>query len=141
VPIPHCWPHLQVGLQSAGDHLAAQYGNMFRTVWAVGLLASGQVATIGLTFAGQLVMSGLLGIKVGWVGTERCSRLWSALVHSQVLARLYFVAIQSISSNAFVYSKRVPELGRDMSHFLLIKTYRPVPAHLWCPAIASGLHL
>jgi hypothetical protein len=58
----HCC--LQVGLESAGDHLGLRYGSMFRTLWAVGLLASGQVATIGLTYAGQLVMSGLLGMKV-----------------------------------------------------------------------------
>ena len=35
-----------------------------RILWAVGLLASGQVATISLTYAGQLVMTGLLGLKV-----------------------------------------------------------------------------
>jgi len=28
-----------------------------KVLWAVGLLASGQVATIGLTYAGQLVMA------------------------------------------------------------------------------------
>ena len=38
-----------------------------RILWAVGLLASGQVATISLTYAGQLVMTGLLGLKV-WGG-------------------------------------------------------------------------
>ena len=35
-----------------------------RIFWAIGLLASGQVATISLTYAGQLVMTGLLGVKV-----------------------------------------------------------------------------
>mmetsp|Transcript_22861 Transcript_22861/g.58259 ORF Transcript_22861/g.58259 Transcript_22861/m.58259 type:complete len:550 (-) Transcript_22861:416-2065(-) len=54
----------QVGLETAGEHLGTRYGAMFETVWAVGLLASGQVATIGLTHAGQLVMMGLLNMKV-----------------------------------------------------------------------------
>ena len=31
-----------------------------RILWADGLLASGQVATISLTYAGQLVMTGLI---------------------------------------------------------------------------------
>jgi Mn2+/Fe2+ NRAMP family transporter len=44
--------------------LASQYGSIYRTLWAVGLLASGQVSTIGLTYAGQLLMMGLLNIKV-----------------------------------------------------------------------------
>jgi len=35
-----------------------------KVLWAIGLLASGQVATIGLTYAGQLVMAGLLNFKV-----------------------------------------------------------------------------
>ncbi|KAJ9522400.1 hypothetical protein QJQ45_008309 [Haematococcus lacustris] len=54
----------EVGLESAGDHLAERYGGVFKTVWAIGLLAAGQVSTIGLTFAGQLVMMGLLNLKV-----------------------------------------------------------------------------
>lgn len=53
-----------VGLESAGDHLGERFGEVFRTLWAIGLLASGQVATIGLTYAGQLVMSGLLNFQV-----------------------------------------------------------------------------
>ncbi len=61
---------LQVGLESAGQHLADRFGEGFKTIWAVGLLASGQIATIGLTFAGQLVMSGLLNLKVGLTHTH-----------------------------------------------------------------------
>lgn len=35
--------------------------------WAIGLLAAGQVSTIALTYAGQLVMTGLLQLEVkGW---------------------------------------------------------------------------
>lgn len=41
-----------------------------RIFWAIGLLASGQVATISLTYAGQLVMTGLLGVKVQCVCVE-----------------------------------------------------------------------
>jgi Mn2+/Fe2+ NRAMP family transporter len=65
----------QVGLASAGDSLATEYGSMYRIIWAVGLLASGQVSTIGLTYAGQLLMMGLLNIKV-WLGQVRLSSCW-----------------------------------------------------------------
>ncbi len=57
-------PSPELGLETAGEHLAERFGPAFQTVWAVGLLASGQVATISLTYAGQLVMTGLLGFKV-----------------------------------------------------------------------------
>ena len=33
-------------------------------MWAVGLLSSGLVATICLTYAGQIIMCGLLGLQV-----------------------------------------------------------------------------
>ena len=62
-----------MGLETAGTHLAEHYGPAFQTIWAIGLLASGQVATIGLTYAGQLVMTGLLDIKVG-AGACRAGR-------------------------------------------------------------------
>jgi Mn2+/Fe2+ NRAMP family transporter len=40
------------GLQDAGDALGATYGAQFKWIWGVGLLASGQIATISLTYAG-----------------------------------------------------------------------------------------
>jgi Mn2+/Fe2+ NRAMP family transporter len=55
-------------LKSAGDYLAEQYGPAFRIVWAIGLLASGQVASITLTYSGQILMAGLLKIKVCVMG-------------------------------------------------------------------------
>mmetsp|Transcript_11202 Transcript_11202/g.24121 ORF Transcript_11202/g.24121 Transcript_11202/m.24121 type:complete len:597 (+) Transcript_11202:151-1941(+) len=61
---PDAPDEVELGLESAGDHLAQRFGEAFRVLWAVGLLASGQVATIGLTYAGQLVMTGLLNVKV-----------------------------------------------------------------------------
>lgn len=48
----------------------------FKYMWAVGLLASGQIATVGLTYAGQLVMCGLLNIVSGvaFAGAGRLGR-------------------------------------------------------------------
>jgi natural resistance-associated macrophage protein len=56
-----------VGLSSAGAYLGDRFGVTFKYLWAVGLLASGQSATISLTYAGQIVMAGLLRFEVtGW---------------------------------------------------------------------------
>ncbi|KAL4853916.1 Metal transporter Nramp6 [Chlorella vulgaris] len=57
----------EIGLQSAGDLLAERFGSEFKLFWALGLLAAGQVSTIALTYAGQLIMAGMLRIEVqGW---------------------------------------------------------------------------
>lgn len=76
---------VDMGLESAGDHLGETYGNVYKYVWAVGLLASGQVATIGLTYAGQLVMTGMLGIDVK-AGTRMVATRMVALVPTVLLA-------------------------------------------------------
>lgn len=55
------------GLESAGTMLAEKFGKTMQLMWAIGLLASGLVATICLTYAGQIIMVGLLQIKV-WIG-------------------------------------------------------------------------
>lgn len=54
----------------------------FKTLFAVGLLASGLVSTIALTYAGQLIMAGLLRLEVrGWTRmvATRCVALVPAL--------------------------------------------------------------
>ncbi|KAG1669253.1 hypothetical protein FOA52_003290 [Chlamydomonas sp. UWO 241] len=82
---PAADPPVEIGLQSAGDFLAEEFGDSFRTIWAVGLFASGQVATISLTYAGQLVMAGLLGIVVQ-AGPRMLATRCVALVPTVVLA-------------------------------------------------------
>ena len=66
-----------VGLESAGTYLGARFGVSFKYLWGIGLLASGQSATISLTYAGQIVMAGLLRFEVsGWkrlIGTRAVS--------------------------------------------------------------------
>ena len=66
-----------MGLETAGTYLGARFGASFKYLWGVGLLASGQSATISLTYAGQIVMAGLLRFEVaGWkrlVGTRAVS--------------------------------------------------------------------
>ncbi|KAL4442469.1 hypothetical protein ABPG77_005053 [Micractinium sp. CCAP 211/92] len=65
----------EIGLQAAGDLLAERFGEQFKVFWAIGLLAAGQVSTIALTYAGQLVMTGLLQLEVkGWA-RMLCTRL------------------------------------------------------------------
>lgn len=77
---------LQVGLETAGQHLAERYGTMFQTVWALGLLASGQVSTIGLTHAGQQIMMGMLNLEVRH-GNGLSSHVASVVKAMQVVGR------------------------------------------------------
>eukprot|EP00199_Chlamydomonas_sp_CCMP681_P000171 CAMPEP_0119103504 /NCGR_PEP_ID=MMETSP1180-20130426/1940_1 /TAXON_ID=3052 ORGANISM="Chlamydomonas cf sp, Strain CCMP681" /NCGR_SAMPLE_ID=MMETSP1180 /ASSEMBLY_ACC=CAM_ASM_000741 /LENGTH=538 /DNA_ID=CAMNT_0007088035 /DNA_START=156 /DNA_END=1772 /DNA_ORIENTATION=- len=78
----------QLGLESAGVVLGQNYGIGYQHVWAVGLLASGQVATIAMTHAGQTVMMGLLKIKVH-AGVRMLAVRSVALVPTLTLAVLF----------------------------------------------------
>jgi NRAMP (natural resistance-associated macrophage protein)-like metal ion transporter len=40
---PTADPPPELGLETAGEHLAERFGGVFKTMWAIGLLASGQV--------------------------------------------------------------------------------------------------
>ena len=81
-------PPVEIGLESAGEHLAQRFGVLFKYAWAVGLLASGQVATITLTYAGQLVMTGLLDLKVT-AGSRMMATRLVALVPTVVMAVVF----------------------------------------------------
>uniref|UniRef100_A0A7R9V4I2 Natural resistance-associated macrophage protein n=1 Tax=Chlamydomonas euryale TaxID=1486919 RepID=A0A7R9V4I2_9CHLO len=104
---PAADPQPDIGLESAGDHLADHYGSIFRTMWAVGLLASGQVATISLTYAGQLVMTGLLGVKVS-AGPRMLATRMVALVPT-VLMAVFFEA-----SNTFDAAAQLLNVGQSL---------------------------
>ena len=82
-----------VGLASAGRYLGDRFGSTFTYLWAVGLLASGQSATISLTYAGQIVMAGLLRFEVaGWkrmLGTRAV-----ALVPTVTIAAVFQAAAE-----------------------------------------------
>lgn len=54
----------KIGLQEAGDKLGETYGQVARIIWGIGLLASGQSATMTGTLAGQYVMQGFIELKV-----------------------------------------------------------------------------
>ena len=54
-----------MGLESAGQLLSVRFGAQFKYLFAVGLLASGLVATLALTYAGQTVTAGLLSLVRG----------------------------------------------------------------------------
>ncbi|GAB4815298.1 hypothetical protein N2152v2_002344 [Parachlorella kessleri] len=83
------YPTDDIGLESAGIMLGERFGTSFKYLWAIGLLASGQIATVGLTYAGQLVMCGLLNLEVkGWV------RFWG----TRLVALAPTVAIASLSN-------------------------------------------
>lgn len=51
------------GLADAGTYLAARFGAPLRAVWCVGLLASGQSATMAGALAGQTLVFGLFKIR------------------------------------------------------------------------------
>jgi len=54
----------KIGLRNAGDYLGTAFAPALRTIWALGLVASGQSSTMTGTYAGQWVMQGYLDLKV-----------------------------------------------------------------------------
>ena len=57
----HCG---EIGLENAGTALEDTVGFSALTVWALGMLAAGQASTMVCTYAGQIIMSGLLSIEL-----------------------------------------------------------------------------
>lgn len=53
-----------LGLQSEGAALRHGIGSVALYVWAIGLLAAGQAATMTCTYAGQIIMGGCLEIEL-----------------------------------------------------------------------------
>jgi len=79
------WQKDDVGLKNAGDYLKEKFGSAARIVWAIGLLAAGQSATMTGTLAGQHAMQGFLDLRwPPWKRTmvTRCI----ALVPSMIVA-------------------------------------------------------
>ena len=77
----------EVGLASAGAYLGERFGALFKYLWAVGLLASGLSATITLTYAGQIVMAGLLRFEVA---------SWRRLLGTRAVALIPTVTIAAV---------------------------------------------
>lgn len=77
----------EVGLASAGAYLGERFGALFKYLWAVGLLASGLSATITLTYAGQIVMAGLLRFEVA---------SWRRLLGTRAVALVPTVTIAAV---------------------------------------------
>lgn len=57
----HCG---EIGLENAGLALSDTLGSNALLVWALGLLAAGQASTMVCTYAGQIIMGGLLAIEL-----------------------------------------------------------------------------
>merc|ERR1719203_2317718 len=61
----HGGPHQDdIGLKNAGVFIGQQYSNVFRVIWALGLVAAGQSSTMTGAYAGQWVMQGYLQLQV-----------------------------------------------------------------------------
>ncbi|GAB5356327.1 hypothetical protein AAMO2058_000281200 [Amorphochlora amoebiformis] len=72
-----------IGLSEAGNVLSLVLGDYARIIWAIGLLAAGQSATMTGTLTGQFVMEGFLEINMaGWqrVALTRFVALGPALI-------------------------------------------------------------
>jgi len=55
---------MPAGMESAGDYLWQAHGMPIRMLWATALLASSLAATLYLTHAGQVIMQGLMHVKL-----------------------------------------------------------------------------
>ena len=53
-----------LGLQSEGYALESALGTSSLYIWALGLLAAGQASTMVCTYAGQIIMNGMLNIEL-----------------------------------------------------------------------------
>lgn len=72
----------EIGLSRAGVALSGMLGKYADTIWAIGLLAAGQSATMTGTYAGQFVMEGFLQLHLSpWkrVALTRCVSLVPAM--------------------------------------------------------------
>ena len=62
--IPDGISRSQIGVASAATCLKLNYGNYYKYLWAIGLLASGQSSTCTGTLTGQYVMQGFLSLEI-----------------------------------------------------------------------------
>lgn len=80
----------EIGLFNAGDVLYNTLKGSSRTVWAIGLLAAGQSATMTGTFAGQYVMEGFINLRV---------TKWKRIVVTRIVALVPAVAIALVAQS------------------------------------------
>jgi natural resistance-associated macrophage protein 2 len=91
----------EIGLAEAGNAVKEALGGYARTVWAVGLLASGQASTMTGTYAGQFVMEGFLDLKLA---------AWKRVALTRSVALVPAVAVAFISQHHQFQSDRFNEL-------------------------------
>ena len=73
-----------IGLSTAGDALRGLLGGAAQTVWAVGLLASGQSSTMAGVTAGQYIMQGFVMIQL---------KPWQRIIVTRSIALVPSVAV------------------------------------------------
>lgn len=91
----------EIGLAEAGAAVSEALGGAAKTVWAIGLLASGQAATMTGTYAGQFVMEGFLDLKIA---------AWKRVALTRSMALVPAVAVAIASESRAVPTDRVNEL-------------------------------
>lgn len=74
----------EIGFTNAGDALEDLLGGAAKTVWAIGLLASGQASTMTGVQAGQFIMSGFLDLRI---------KPWQRLLFTRSIAMVPAVAV------------------------------------------------
>ena len=73
-----------IGLSTAGDALKGLLGGAAQTVWAIGLLASGQSSTMTGVTAGQFIMSGFMRLQM---------KPWQRIILTRSIALVPSVAV------------------------------------------------
>jgi len=101
----HPWVCSNIGLQSADKALTVTFPNTGATVvWAVGLLAAGQMSTLTGTRAGQYIMEGFVKIKIS---------KWKRVLLTRSVALIPAVAFALLSADK-------PSIGDTMNQWLNI---------------------
>ena len=86
----------ELGLKGEGAALRQALGDVALYIWAIGLLAAGQAATMTCTYAGQIIMGGCLQIEISpW---KRVA-LTRAIAHGPAL-----LVATSTADNPYLYN-------------------------------------
>ena len=115
-----------IGLGTAGDVLRGVLGSAAQTVWAIGLLASGQSSTMTGVTTGQYVMSGFLAINM---------KPWQRIILTRSIALIPSVSVALASLGD---QSRLDETSQAVNVVMSVVSHR-ITYH--CICTDSQLHV
>ena len=133
-----------LNLDKASGALSSKFGDTAKYVWAVGLLASGQSATMTGTYAGQFVMEGFLDIKLP---------VYQRVLLTRAIAIVPALCVAFFDQNSMIGLDTILNIIQSIQlPFALVPTIKfasspdimkefAIPRWQWLPASAFGTGL